>query len=677
MIEKGVPEDLAAGRVKSAVEKLGSVAVCSALTSRNPWSQLKQAASKPNASFKFVSADELSRHIEKKATAGFGVPKAKAKKQRKTASKAPSAPLHIDPCKLELAAGTFAAQDDTPIHQIAFSEVGADARGVAFCTASQLALFLQGHKSISAEPLGIISTAEVSLEAHPQAPAANIRFPVVFSPTQEGVLLRGTLLQLGDVPIQLTTSNIAEVEHVDTAICKLSLYRDETTIDWPAVVKAPVRALLQHAPGLSLCLDQSCKQDCPRFHRAVDESVDRLLLEIWSRQYSRLEGGAAPPDNAQVFSCMVRIPARAVMHLNKLATPGLYCEPRAGSGAGPHPAFSVIWLPGADAQAALHALRTCPRGVALARLGRKYGVRAREADEEAAFRQLRPGFEFIKVRVVHRFRLYPLPHGCQRHTLMQALKSWGMACPSPFSLRGNAQKAAWEVGSSGKPPAMVFPLGGSYVLVSRSKEVAESVATPPAVCASRRTRKMLVYDDDDEPEKDADPWSHGRDPWALSRAPPGLPAPSTASQAAGASNTRLDQLKAELTQDIDQVVQRKLASQPSASALPEDAAQRMLQLESGVGELRMQNAKIRRLVCCIWEAVADAKQEVAEVKTALGTQQQDLSLLRTEVARQGDVVQASVQSAIGALQQDFAAQLAAQFAGQAESLQALLLQKQD
>ena len=673
LLDKGVPAELVDGRAKAALSKLGVTAVCTALASRNPWAQLKNVASRPATSFKFVLPDELSRHIESKAVAGFGVSKAKAKKQKHSAPKVPTAPLHVDPTKLELAAGTFVAQDGTPLHQIAFDDVVADARGVAFCSAGQLSLFLQGHKPLSSDPLGLVSTAEVSLDAFPQVPAAQIRFPVVFAPTQEAILLRGTLLQLGDVAIQLASSDIAELDQVDTALCKLSLCRDEVSLEWGSVVAAPIRALLQHAPGLTICADPSCKQDCPRFHPAVDESVDRLLLEVWGRQYSRIEGGKVLAQQAQVFSCMIRIPASALMHLNRMAIPGLYCEPRAASGTGPHPAYAVIWLPNADAKPALHAMRTCPKAVALARLGRKYGIRTREADEQAVFQHLRPGHDFIKVRVVHRFKLYPLPHGCQRHNLVQALKSWGWTAKPLQPLKGDSQGAAWEVGSSDEPPAMAFPLSGSYVLVCRSKDVQSATPVPPAVCASRRTRKMLIYDDDeDEPGKPVDPWSNGRDPWALSRAPPGLPIPASASSSAG---SRIDQIRAELTQDINKVVQKQLAEQPSASNLPDEAAQRMLQLESGVGELRLQNAKFESWFAAFGKQVADAKQEVAEVKSALGSQQQDLGYLRGELAKQGEVVQASVQNAIGALQQDISAQLAAQFQGQAESFQAMLTKK--
>ena len=71
---------------------------------------------------------------------------------------------------------------------------------------------------------------------------------------------------------------------------------------------------------LTLCKDQHCKQDgsCPRFHAAVDEPVDSLLLDVWSRQFLRAEGGKTSALQACVFQARVRVPSSALQHLAKL-----------------------------------------------------------------------------------------------------------------------------------------------------------------------------------------------------------------------------------------------------------------------------------------------------------------------------------------------------------------------
>ena len=154
----------------------------------------------------------------------------------------------------------------------------------------------------------------------------------------------------------------------------MSLYRDETALNWDEVVGAPVRTLLQNIAGLNLCRDPSCDQTCSRFHAAVDETVDRLLLDIWNRQYSTAK--------AVAFHCFVRVPASALMHMQRIAHAGLYCEPRAASGFGPHEGFSVIWISADSLAAAQHVYRTCQKAISLTRLGRKFGIRVKEQDEK-------------------------------------------------------------------------------------------------------------------------------------------------------------------------------------------------------------------------------------------------------------------------------------------------------
>ena len=183
----------------------------------------------------------------------------------------------------------------------------------------------------------------------------------------------------------------------------------------------------------------------------VDETVDRLFLDIWGRQFVKVDGGKAPQADSAAFHCLVRVPGSALSHLHKLNVAGFYCEPRAAGGNGPHPGFAVIWLPGTDRAKALHALRTCSQAVSLARLGTKYGLRVREADEQKVFEAYRPGQEFVQVKVTSHYKLFPLPFGFQRKNVTQALRNWQW-CAKPLQpVKGNSQGCAWLVGSSSDP----------------------------------------------------------------------------------------------------------------------------------------------------------------------------------------------------------------------------------
>ena len=130
--------------------------------------------------------------------------------------------------------------------------------------------------------------------------------------------------------------------------------------------------------------------------------MEQLFLDIWSRQWCRINGSRTQASEADFFQAYVRVPASAVQHL--------------------------VWLPGQTSAQAQHALRRMERAVALARIGNKYGLRTKEADEQAVFEALRPQHQFMEIRVLAHYRLHPLPHGLQRPTLVQLLKQWNWNC---------------------------------------------------------------------------------------------------------------------------------------------------------------------------------------------------------------------------------------------------------
>ena len=358
LISKGVPADAAQDRVKQAETKLGAGPLAEALQQKNVWQALKVAASKPGLLFKWAQPAELKLHVERRAQEKFGteIKNAKAKKQRGQTRKSAVAPTSVDPAQLLLAAGSFQAKSGAPLGQLAFHEVLAQATGICFCTPQQASPFLEDPKHLSVDALALLITSEVSAQDAGTADVTPLRFPAVYKPTQEAVLVSGSILQLGDEAVQLTPPDISEVEKLDTLVCRLSLYRDECKIPWDQVIEAPIRALMAAAKELQVCKDKACSQQtCPCFHAAVDETVDYLFLDIWSRGFSKTAGSRVKPSDSELFQAFVRVPASAVTHLLRAAIPGAYFEPRASDGTGPHGSWSVVWLPGYSAQQAAHA----------------------------------------------------------------------------------------------------------------------------------------------------------------------------------------------------------------------------------------------------------------------------------------------------------------------------------
>ena len=670
LVSKGVPPSLVASRLQQAVSKIGPGPLAEALLSRNPWQSLKVAGSKPGVAFKWVQPEELRAHVEQRAQERFGteVPKARTKKQLRAKRPFP-APLQVDPLQLQLAPGSFSSKSGSPLGQLTYPEVQSQATGVCFATLAQAAPFLESASNVSVDALALVTTTEVAPEQAGLARVSSLRFPAIFSPTQEAILVSGSLVQLGDEDVQLSATDIADVEHPSTTVCRLSLYRDECPVSWDQVATAPIRVLLQKVPEFQVCKNAACDQSCPAFHAAVDEVVDHLFLDVWARQWNKLAGGKTKATEAELFQAFIRVPSSALPHLFKASLTGLYVEPRAADGSGPHGSWAVVWLPGVSAPQAAHLLKTTTKAVALTRLGMKYGLRTKEADEQSVFEALRPQHQFVKVRIAGRYRLHPLPHGFQRHNLVQLLKQWAWVAKPLQPDRGDAVGCAWLVGASGDPPAPAMPLGTGYVLATKVKDVGAPRPSNPAVCASLRTRKALLIDDDDTDA--ADPWSQGRDPWALARA--SASAPPQASSSASPSPavvTQLAQLEQGIKQDLKTMMQSALDERDAAGPSPgmSDQEKRLHVLETTVGELRHQGLKFEDWFQKFGTTVTDQGQQLKALQSTVQEQQAELGRVRTDV-------QQTVHAAVGSLQSELTTQMAAQLAGQMEQIQALFTDK--
>ncbi|CAE7221657.1 Pol, partial [Symbiodinium necroappetens] len=576
-------------------------------------------------------------------------------KKQKSVRRLP-APLHIDPGQLQLSEGSFITKTGGPLKQLSFDEVQAQASGICFCTVEQAGPFLALGRNLSVDALALATTAELPDSLALQV--SSVRYPAVFTPTQEAILVSGSLIQLGDEEVQLCATDIAEVEHLSTAVCRLNLFRDEYKHSWEKFCEAPLRVLLQQVPEFQVCKDPTCGGKCSGFHAAVDEVVEHLFLDVWARQWVRLAGGKAKPAEAELFQAFLRLPASALPHVFSTSLDGLYLEPRAADGTGPHAAWAVVWLPGQTGAQAQLAMRTTEKALAVTRLGHKFGLRTKEADEQAVFEMLRPQHIFLKVRVTARFRLHPLPHGFQRHNLVQLLKQWEWNCKPLQPDRGDSVGCAWIVGASCDPPALALPLGQGFVLATKIRDVGQPRVPSKEVCASVRTRRALLVDDD--PDVPADPWADGSDPWSAAR-----PVPQAASSSTEAV-TKIAQLEAGLKHDLQDIVQRKLDERDAAGPPPglSDQDKRLHALETTVTEMRHQGAKFETWFQGFGTKVSDQATQLEALKTTVQEQQIELGKVRTDL-------QTTVQSAVASLQGNLTNQMAAQLAGQMEQIQSL------
>ena len=550
--EKGVPADRVEERANLGLQKLGVKELDDAFQSANPWTYLKAIASRPHVSFQWIRADELQSKIAARAASKFQIQKHKTKSGPK---KSPPAPLWVDPEQLVLVAGTFVAQDQA-LGQIAFSDISQSATGLAFCTVADALPFLRAGKHVSTKPLGILTTTAIPNDQIGSMQVQQLRFPAQFKGTNEPILLQGSLVLLSQVQItRAVQSTKCHLSSIPTQTLRLYVYQDQWEASWEDFIAHPVRSLMQQIPLLQLCRDQACGESCPKYHAAVDEPLDNLLMDLWARSWHRVDSKYTKPEQAAYWSVLVRVPASAQITIQGLSgMTGFYVEPRTDSGKEVDDSFGMVWLGELSLPDLSHRLKTTPNAIAIGRLRNKYGLRFRTADLEHGFATLKPSEPFIGAKMQQVYRLYPLPFGTQRAALQKCLSDWGWQARVRQSVGGGDAGMAWEVGACSDPPSLILPLPDSKgdVAITLQKSMTKP-SEPPALLASAATKKCLQTNKASSSGVPVDPWTQS-DPWGGYRATTAPPR----------GTDRIQQLEERFTTSL-QSVRKEVAGATEAS----------------------------------------------------------------------------------------------------------------
>ena len=220
-------------------------------------------------------------------------------------------------------------------------------------------------------------------------------------------------------------------------------------------------------------------------HNPIDEKVDQIILELWSRSLCTIEGKKATDSEADIFAVFLRAASFALLPILGTNAAGVFIEPKASTNRGPDPNFKIIWLPGANHAQALHAARTFNRTVCLVR----FGIRVHTKDEEQAFKALRPGVPFISIDIQRIYSLFPVPHGTQRNAMCELLANWNWPAKVLQPGRSSNEAMSWTIGAKEEPPATVINGFGQEILVTEVKQL-NRTADHASVTASRKTQHI-------------------------------------------------------------------------------------------------------------------------------------------------------------------------------------------
>ena len=668
--EKGVPLAASSDRAKMITGRLGLKQVQAILKARNPWSDLKSAASKPGSMFRLITQDEQKLYIAERAKTKHGAKIAnhKAKKQHKGAH--PSQPVCLEPSQFDLDANHFKDGDDLPVPQIRYEEVESEARGVALCTTEQARHFLDKPDTISTDALALLLLDKPDDDAVQKAQLQPIIIPARFKGTDEHTLIYGHILQLGDNHVSRElASQDSNPDLVETQVVKFQVFRDQLNGDWTSFAQAPIRALVSMMDSLQLCKGSKCGAACGKYHPGLDETVENVIFEIWARSFFDANGRKSPQDQASLFTVFLRIPEGALGKLLTNTPVGVYAEPRGSKPREQDDRYRVVWLPGASAEEAAHQCRTYDRAICLTRLRFKYGIRVKKEDEQAAWSHLRPGTDFVAMNLQHIYELFPVPHGTQRHAIVKLLSDWKWTARPLQPGRGNYHHMSWRVGSQDPPPLPVMTGFQNDIVITQVKELKQPEHEQTFIASTKAQRQIRAAPAHPmTPPAMTDPWLERKeDPWARYGT---KSAPSSLADGKSKLTAIQEQLRSDISNDMAQSMQTqaKEAVQAAAASLQSGAGQqetRIKALEVGLNELKGQNAQFST-----WFQQAGERLQATE--STMGAMQQTLNTHQNEL----HVLGSTFQSTMKTVKDDLSSEMNDSFNKQLSRLEALLEKKQ-
>ena len=579
--EHGVAEEHSEDRFYAALKKIGHGKLTAAIETKNPWAALKAAGSQPRVNFLWIRPDELDRQIKKRAETKCKV--STSNKKQGPGSKPKLAMVNMNPRDLQLIPGTFVTEDEREVQQISMDDVAADRTGLAFCTLEEVAPYMRNDKSLTLDALAVLTTAPIPPAEQGPLPVVNLRFPAKYTPTQEAVLIEGSLIQLGDCTIlRAPPKKEIKISPLETKTYKVTVWRDEWDQDWQEFGANPVKNIVQVCPRLTRCRGERCGPECKRFRPPVDVEVDSVIVDVWGRGFFTSRGKRVLAAEADQFQVLLRIPCVCAEGIQtRSGQDGIYFEPRQPDGKAPHELMEVVWLPGSTKQEVAHQLKVIDKALALVRFGNRWGLRTMSKDAQAVHAELRPEVPYHNVQVQAVYEIRPLPHGIQKSGVQALLREWCWQAKPLQPSRSDQYGAGWMIGGS-EPPAWVFQTTDGDILVSVHRKNEEE-KQKPVVLSSLKTKTHLRQGQ--KASKDQKPIAgkentapfDGKDPWGGYN----NYKPAGSQDVSMTVSTRLDQ------------VQTKMQESLRADLKGEHEA-RFQKLETGLTELKEQNGRFER-----------------------------------------------------------------------------------
>lgn len=397
--------------------------------------------------------------------------------------------------------GIFREVQGEAVSQLQIAQIHHDAKGVVVTNMDQAKPYLACGNPVSSRGLALLVIDANASEM--TGIGAEIRFPARCETTQEPILLKAYMIQLGRTMIQRNQpESLPAVEVVANTVFRILVFRDELNMPWSTFLEKPVKHVIQEFPAL----------------QTKDGGVSPIV-DCWDRQYvsSKLERVKA--SEASVFIVSFRIEGNGIKELLQCSGKGaMYVEPRVDTGKAPCDQFRVIWLNRADKPQARLALQSTQAEASLVRSGARYGIRVTSENAATVHSQHKPSTPFLDSAKLTAFQVGPFPYGATKQTILKTFQSWNwQARPvQPYGRGVHAQGLMWLVHAMSKPAYEVYNLAHSDVIVSElpKKTRGDSKGSMDIQGSSRTLEALTVpAPPPGGPSPGSDPWVTN-DPWS-------------------------------------------------------------------------------------------------------------------------------------------------------------------
>eukprot|EP00439_Symbiodinium_sp_Y106_P045499 s7201_g5.t1 len=514
--QKGVPEACAVQRAQQAIARLGAANIQHAMQSSQPWRQLKQLANQCSPPFQWILPSELQQQVDQRVAAGQQLPPRKkgGPRRKEGTIAAPAAQCPPTPDQFQVPPGVFVS-GELKLSQIQLSEVGPHSSGVVLASFEDAQPYISLGRPVSDGPLAVLVLGEVPGDKRPQN-AVSVRFQAECVPSGAPALLNALLVQLGTSTVSKhCPSTHTHIEIVESAVLRLSVYRDMWPGAWDLFTHGPIKSVIDQCAQLRSCDQLEC--ECPCWHGLRAPKDPEAILEVWGRHFSTMQFRTCSADQADVFSAFLRVPLALQEKLLKAAGgSGIFFEPRDGDSKQPSSAYSVVWIPKGTLQEVTLLKQTHAHALGIARVGLRFGVRCLKAQEESLHKELRPATPFIGGHGARSYHAGPFPFGVQRSAIVKALAAFGWAVKPLQPVPGGTGPGTWwAIQAASEPPSQVLHFQhGEIIITCQPARTAVASSCPPVVAAKSTLQTLVATTSGGpspapmvDPLQTEDPWS--------------------------------------------------------------------------------------------------------------------------------------------------------------------------